>query len=155
MSRTSTPVAGGTTGTLADAAPAIDRISSVDYQMMKLADATTDATTAIGVDANPLKVKNRRLGTSDYDSGNILATASFVAITAAAIKPEGGWVANVDAVQRGFSLTDGADTPICTDFQLAPGALLPIPFAPGMSVTGLKVKASAANAVRLQVWGSQ
>lgn len=155
MAFTSTPVAGGTTGSLADAAPAIDRIASVDYQRVKLADGTTDVTTAIGIDANPLKVKNRRLGTSDYDSGNVLATAAFVAITAAAIKPEGGWVSNIDTVQRSFSLTDGADVPICTDVQLAPGAFLPLPFKAGMSVTGLKVKASAANAVRLQVWGSQ
>src|SRR4051812_48945616 len=102
MSFTSTPVAGGTPGTLADAAPAIDRVSGVDYQRIKLANPNADQTGAYGIDSDPVRTRNRRRGTADYDSGNVAVSAGVpVAVTASTIYVLGGYLVNrTDSVQR-------------------------------------------------------
>lgn len=154
MSRTSTPVAGGTTGSLADAAPAIDRIASVDYQMMKLADATTDATTGIGIDANPLKVKNRRRGTSDYDTGISAVPASATQVTASTTYLERILLTNITAAQHTFSLTDAADAEVISQYPVGPRMSVVLDLG-GMALAGIKWSADQALAIRAQILGAQ
>lgn len=129
MSRTTTPVAGGTTGSLADSAPAIDRVSGADYQMVKLADATTDATSATGVAANPLKVKELTRGTQVYDSGGVAVTNGAPAsVTATTIYPKKGFISNTSNAVRLVTVVDGSDVAIAT-IELAPYASAPLPAA--------------------------
>jgi hypothetical protein len=154
MSRTSTPIAGGTTGSLADAAPAIDRIAGIDYQMVKLADATTDATGAIGIDSNPLKVKPRRYGTADYDSGQVAAPSSTTAVTTATVYLETILITNASAAQRAYSLTDTAGNTLIDQLPIAPRETRVLPLG-GMAITGIKHFADAGSAVRVQIRGAQ
>lgn len=154
MSFTSTPIAGGTTGTLTDSAPAIDRIASVDYQRVKLADGTADSTTAAGIDSNPLKVSNRRRGTSNYDSGLVPVTnGAPTSVTAATIYPEGGVLSNTAAVAIDVTLTDAAGNSIAV-ISMAPKSSIPLPVPKSGAWAGLKAGASAAGVV-LQVAGGQ
>lgn len=154
MSDTTAPVAGGTTGSLPDADVAINRIGGADYQYTKLKDATTDSTAATGVDANPFKVKNRRRGTSDYDSGLVAVTNGAPAsVTASTIYPEGGVLANTSTSVREIALTDGSDNAIAT-IVLGPKSVIPLPVPVSGSWAGLKAGADGAGVV-LQVAGGQ
>ncbi len=154
MAETTAPIAGGTTGSLADAAVAIDRIAGADYQRTKLTKSTTGSTTATGVDADPLIVKNRRRGTADYDSGLVAVTNGAPAsVTATTIYPDGGTLANTATAQRKVTLTDGSNNSIGI-ITLAPESMVPLPVPKGGAWAGLKAGADGAGVV-LQVAGGQ
>lgn len=154
MSRTRTPVAGGTTGALADSAPAIDRIGGDDYQMVKLADATTDATGGIGIDSNPLRVRDRRYGTADYDSGQVAVPSSTTSVTTSTVYIETILITNASATQRNYSLTDTAGNTLLDQFEVAPRNTVVLNMG-GMAIVGIKHFASAVSALRVQIRGCQ
>jgi hypothetical protein len=152
MAVTTAPIAGGTTGSLPDAAVAIDRISSADYQLTKATDPTVGSTSPIGVDANPLKVKARRAGTSDYDSGLVaVASPSPTAVTTATIYPEQGFIANPTSSAIDVTLTNTAGT---TFLVVTIAAKSSIPFPCGGALVGLKAGGSASGLI-LNVLGGQ
>lgn len=154
MSVTTAPIAGGTTGALPDAAVAIDRIAGSDYQLNKLVDATVGSTSPTGVDANPLVVKNRRRGTSDYDSGLVsVAVGAPAAVTGATIYPEGGFLSNTSTTERKVTLTNTAGSTIAV-VDVAPENTIPLPVPGGGAWVGLKAGADGAGVV-LQVAGGQ
>jgi hypothetical protein len=154
MSETTAPIAGGTTGALPDAAVAIDRIAGSDYQRTKLTESTTGSTTATGVDANPLKVLNRRRGTADYDSGLVSVTNGAPAsVTTATIYPEGGTLSNPGAIAGDVTLTNTANGTIAV-ITMAPKSAIQLPVPRGGSWVGLKVGATVVGIV-LQVSGAQ
>lgn len=154
MAHTTTPVAGGTTGTLADAAPAIDRISGADFQRVKLADATEGSSSTIGVDANPLRVRPRRRGTSDYDSGRVAVAATLTTITASTIYPEALLITNVTDTQRWFTLTNGADAEYLSQYPVAPRNTVVLPLSP-IELVGVRMRAEVASALIAQIAGGQ
>ena len=155
MSVTTTPVAGGTTGSLADAAPSVDRIAGADYQRVKQIDPTVDSTTPIGTEANPQKVKPARRGTSDYDSGLVaVGSGAPASVTATTIYPEGGTVSNPHATQsRTLTLTNAADAAIGT-MLLPPLSFQELPVPKSGAWAGLKAGADGTGVV-LQVAGRQ
>jgi hypothetical protein len=148
-------VAAGTSGSLSpDPAVAVDTVSGVDYERTKLADATEGSTSAIGVDANPLKVKNRRRGTSDYDSGRVSVTNGAPAsVTASTIYPEGGTLSNTGSSTRKVTLTDAADNTLAV-ITLAAETTIELPVPKSGAWSGLKAGADGAGVV-LQVSGAQ
>jgi hypothetical protein len=154
MAETTAPIAGGTTGSLADAAVAIDRVSSADYQYTKLKKSTAGSQVSTGVDADPLIVANRRRGTSNYDSGLVAVTNGAPAsVTASTIYPEGGTLANTSTGVREVTLTNGADAAIMT-IVIGPKSVIPLPVPKSGSWAGLKAGADGAGVV-LQVAGGQ
>ena len=154
MSFTSTPIAGGTTGTLADAAPAIDRIASVDYQRVKHANPNADQTGAYGIETDPVRSKNVRRGTSDYDSGLVtVANGAPSSVTSATIYPEGGVLANTSTEVREITITNTADAVIGI-MTLPPKEMKSIPVPTSGAWVGLKVGADGTGVV-CQVAGRQ
>lgn len=161
MSLTGRTVAAGTTGSLTpDPVVAIDNIGGRDYQITKLYDATVDSTTPIGTDSNPMRVRDRRRGTSDYDSGSVsvAANATPQAVTASTIYALGGYVVNrTDQVQK-VTITDTAGDEILKSCPLQPGESKPLPIGDGVGLVGIKAGSeSAANAgdLKLRIWGTQ
>ena len=152
MSETSRTVAGGTTGSLPDYAVAVDNAGSKDFQRIKLTDATTDSTSSIGIDANPLKVKNRRFGTSDYDSGVVAIPGTAPAsVTTATIYPEQGFISNPTAAAIDVTLQNTAGTSFAV-LTVAPKSVVPFPLSGAL--VGLKAGASSAGCY-LSVVGGQ
>jgi hypothetical protein len=133
---------------------AVDAISSVNYQINKLADGTEGSTSAIGVDANPFKVKNRRRGTADYDSGRVaVATPDPAEVTASTIYPESGIVTNTTTSARVLTLTNAADDTLLI-LTLAPKSTVQLPVPASGAWVGLKAGADGAGVV-LQIAGAQ
>lgn len=154
MSHTTTAIAGGTTGALPDANVAIDRNGSADYQRLKLADATEGSTTPIGTDANPLRVRNRRRGTSDYDSGRVAVGATLAAITTATVYPEVILVTNTSVTQRWVTLTNTAGDEWISQYPVAPRQTVTFHLSP-LELVGLKAQAEAAGAIVIAIAGGQ
>lgn len=87
-----------------------DTIAGGVVQAFKELDATEESSTPIGTDANPKKVKPRRRGTADYDSGNFAVNDGAPSqVTAATIFPEGGVLINDTNEVREFRWTDASD----------------------------------------------
>lgn len=155
MSYGTDTVAGGTTGSLPDVAVATDQISGAKYQRVKLADPNADQTGAYGIDSAPLRVRQRRRGTADYDSGNVAVTASLVAVTSATVYLMGGYAVNLTDQVQWVTLTDTAGDEIMSQFPLQPRESKPIPVNDEVQFVGLKVQASAASSLKVRVWGVQ
>ncbi len=140
----------GTSPTLAiynDATP------SGHVQAIKLLDATSGSTTAIGVDGHPLRTAQRRRGTADYDSGSVSVTASLAAITSSTIYVLGGYVVNITNQVRLVTLTDAAGDEVLSNYPLQPGETKDLPVRDGVAMVGIKVMADTASAVKARVWG--
>lgn len=54
-------------GDLTDYTPATDEVAGVHYQKVKLFDPTTDSTSAIGIEGNPLRVSVAGLVPEEHD----------------------------------------------------------------------------------------
>jgi hypothetical protein len=131
-----------------------DVIATVVYQATKDIDATEGSTSPIGVDANPKKVKNRRRGTADYDSGRVAVdTPAPAEVTAATIYPESGIVSNTTASARVLTLTNSADDTLLI-LTLAPKSTVQLPVPASGAWVGLKAGADGAGVV-LQIAGGQ
>lgn len=134
---------------------AVDQISSVNYQRVKLANSIEGSTAGIGTESAPLPVKNARKGTSDYDSANVTVTNGVpTSVTAATIYPEGATLNNNSSSARLVTLTNAADETLKviaiqpqSDLQVA------VPGGAGAWV-GLKAGADGTGVV-LQVSGRQ
>lgn len=151
MSNTTSSIDPGTSPTVG---VAVDQIAGANYQRTKLNDSTEGSTSEVGVDANPLKVRPRRRGTSDYDSGLVSVTNGAPAsVTASTIYPEGGTLANTGASTRKVTLTNAADSAIAV-LTIAPETTIPLPVPAAGSWAGLKAGADGTGVV-LQVAGSQ
>jgi hypothetical protein len=135
-------------------AVATDAIASALYQRVKQANPNADQTGAYGIDSDPVRVRPRRRGIADYDSGPVAVPNSApAAVTAAAIYPEGGYVVNSSAVPVEVTVTDTAGNLLFFQ-EIAPKKTEQLPFTPGMGITGLKWGANAAG-ISGQVWGAQ
>jgi hypothetical protein len=133
---------------------AVDSISSALYQRNKQVDPTEGSTSAIGVDANPWKVKPRRFGTSDYDSGRIVAPSSATQITATTTYVERILLTNLTDTERSYTLTNAADAEVISQYPIAPRMSVVLDLG-GMAIAGLKHLASAGSAVAIQIVGAQ
>jgi predicted solute-binding protein len=154
MAETTAPIAGGTTGSLADAAVAIDRISAVDYQYVKLKVSTAGSTTSTGVDASPLVVRERKFGTADYDSGQLAVPDSSTAVSTAVVYIDKILVTNITTSQRTYSLTNTAGDVLISEAPIAPHETRIFDLG-GMSITGIKHLASVVTSLRAQIRGDQ
>lgn len=154
MAYGSSTVAGGTTGALPDVAVGKDNTAIGEVQAVKKLDPTAGSTTPIGTDANPEKVKPRRRGTSDYDSGRVAVGDTLAAVTTATIFPESLLVTNMGDVQRWITVTDTAENHWVSQLPLAPRETRTIPFPP-TSMVGVKMQASAAASVVAVLAGAQ
>lgn len=133
---------------------AVDTIASAQFQRIKLTDATEGASGASGIDTAPLRVRNRRRGTADYDSGLVtVGNGAPASVTASTIYPEGGTVSNTAAVPRKLTLTDGSNASIGI-LTIAPETTIPLPVPASGAWAGLKAGADGTGVV-LQVAGSQ
>jgi hypothetical protein len=140
-------------GSSPSVAVAVDAISGAHYQRTKLADATEGSTSPIGIDANPLRVRNRRRGTSDYDSGRVEVTnGSPASVTSSTIYPEAATVCNPTDSARKLTLTNTADQTLVV-MTVAPQTTVPVPVAGGAWV-GLKAGADGSGLL-LHVAGAQ
>jgi hypothetical protein len=149
-----TTVAGGTTGSLADVPVATDSIAGAKYQRVKQANPNADQTGAYGIDTDPFRVRPRRRGTADYDSGIFDVTNGAPAsVTTATIYPEGGVVINDSTEVREVRWTNTADA-LLGVVQLQPKEPKPLPVPLAGSWVGLKMGANGAN-VRAQIAGAQ
>lgn len=134
---------------------AVDRISTVDFQRIKLVDPTEGSTTAIGIASNPLKVQDRRRGTADYDSGVVeIANGAPASITGATIYPEAGFIANNATSVAVVLLVDAADG-FLQVHTVAAKTTIPLPTPEGAGGwAGLKAGASVED-VYIHVAGGQ
>jgi hypothetical protein len=141
-------------GSTPSVAVARDLVAGAMYQRVKLSDATEDATTAIGVDANPLRTLPRRRGTSDYDSGRVVATMSSAAVTTATVYVERIFLSNVTDTQRYVTLTNTAGAEYLSQMVLAPRETRVLDLG-SLAMVGIKVQAEANSAIALQIVGAQ
>jgi len=152
VSYTTSPIDAGSNPTLA---VAVDNIGGTLYQAFKDIDPTAGSSTPIGTDANPKRVRSRRRGTADYDSGNVDVASSLTAVTSATIYPLGGYLVNLtDSIQR-VTVTDTAGAYVLKNFPLQPNDTKAIPITDEVALVGLKAGADSASAVQLRVWGTQ
>jgi hypothetical protein len=141
-------------GTAPTSAVAVDSIASALYQRTKAANPNADQTGAYGIDTDPVRVRPRRRGTADYDSGLVSVTNGVPAsVTASTIYPEGGTVSNTTAAVRKLTLTNAADATIAI-LTLAPETTIALPVPRAGAWAGLKAGADGAGVV-LQVAGAQ
>jgi hypothetical protein len=142
-------------GTSPTTGVAVDAIAGVQYQRTKAADPNEGSTGAYGIDTNPLRVRPRRRGTSDYDSGRVaVGSGAPASVTASTIYPEGGTVSNTHAtLTLELTLTDGSDNSIGT-LTIAPKTTIPLPVPKSGAWAGLKAGGNGVGLV-LQVAGSQ
>lgn len=149
-------VAGGTTGSLPDVAVASDQIAGAKYQRLKLADPNADQTGAYGIDSNPMRVRPRRQGTADYDSGSVAVASAITAVTTATVYVEGILLVNLTSQVQNVDLTDTAGAEILKAFPLQANETRVIPAVGGMPLVGIKAGAGGnAGAVRARIWGTQ
>jgi len=149
-------VAGGTTGALPDVAVASDQVAGAKYQRLKLADPNADQTGAYGIDSNPMRVRPRRQGTADYDSGSVAVAANVTAVTGATVYVEGMLLVNLTSQVQFVDVTDTAGNEILKAYPLQANDTKPIPSVGGMPLVGIKAGAGGnAGAVKLRVWGTQ
>lgn len=133
---------------------AVDTVAGAQIQRVKLVSGTEGDAGESGTDAAPLRVRARRRGTADYDSGNFAIAASApVQITATTIYPEGGYIVNSTDVPLVVLLHDAGGA-IIYNRVIAPHDTVSLPFSPGMVLFGWKAGADAAGA-RMQLWGGQ
>ena len=133
---------------------AVDTIADVNFQRNKLVDGTEGSTSAIGVNANPLKVQPRVRGTADYDSGISAVPNTSTAVTATTTYVDKILVTNASDTQRTFSLTNTAGGEIISQFPIAPRNTHVFDLG-GMEMVGIKWLASASSAIRGQIKGWQ
>lgn len=132
-----------------------DTISGAVYQRVKLADGTADATGAIGIDSNPLRVRSRRRGTADYDSGNVSVAAASTAVTSATVYVLGGYVVNLTDQIQTVTVTDTAGDEILSAYPLQPHETKELPLRDEVALVGIKAFAGAAGVAKLRIWGCQ
>lgn len=134
---------------------AVDSVGGAQYQRTKLADPTEGNTGEWGNDAAPMRVRPRRRGTADYDSGLVAVTSgSPASVTATTIYPEGGTVSNTNSTgTRTLTLTDAAGNAIGT-LEIPAKNFVALPVPRSGSWAGLKAGADGTGVV-LQVAGSQ
>jgi hypothetical protein len=141
-------------GSSPSVAVAQDTVAGGIYQRVKLADPTEGSASAIGNDANPQKVKPRRRGTADYDSGMSAVPNVSTAVTASTTYVERLIVTNISDAQRAFSLTNTAGDEVISQLPIAPHETRVFDLG-GAELVGIKWLASAAAAVRAQIVGAQ
>lgn len=153
MSFGTSPIDAGTNPTLG---VATDNVGGVLVQRIKLVDPNADQAGAYGIDSNPMRVRPRRLGTADYDSGSVaVASGAPGVVTAATVFLEGLILVNLSALVQIVNLTDTAGAEICKDFPLAPNQTFPVPVGRGMTMVGIKAGCGNPNVVKLRAWGTQ
>jgi hypothetical protein len=146
-------------GNAPSVAIASDTISSAVYQRIKQANPNADQTGAYGIDADPVRVRPRRRGTSDWDTGlsEVPTAGALVAVISGTVYPEGGFITNVTDQVQWFTLTNTAGREICSQWDLQPRETRELPFKPGASYLGLKWRAkdSATPVITAHMWGAQ
>jgi hypothetical protein len=148
-------VAGGTTGTLADIPVATDTVAGAVFERTKDTDPTEGASIGIGIDSNPKRVRPRRRGTSDYDSGNVAIAASApAAVIGSTVYPEGGLVVNPTDGPIVVTLTDGSDVTFFKKRVDGPDVVT-IPLTPGASLPGGWKAGADLTGARAMLWGAQ
>lgn len=149
-------VAGGTTGALPDVAVATDQIAGAKYQRVKLADPNADQTGAAGIDSNPIRVRNRRQGSADYDSGSVAVANSLTAVTGATIYLEGFLLVNLTSQVQSVDVTDTAGNEILKAYPLQANDTKHFPLGDdGPTLVGIKAGCGTASAVKARFWGCQ
>lgn len=145
-------------GSLTDFEVAKDGIGGAGYQRVKEANPNEDEIGAYGIDTDPVRVRPRRRGTADYDSGNVTVTGDLTtqqAVTASTVYLEGGFVHNPNASTARVTITDTAGAPIWTSKPIAANETVELPIRGGaMTMVGLKIGSDSSN-LRLRAWGSQ
>jgi hypothetical protein len=150
-------VAGGTTGTLSDVPVAQDTSGGAVFQRTKDTDGTEGSTTAIGIDSNPKRVRPRRRGTADYDSGVFAVDGADPivpgVVTAATIYPESGVLINDSQQVREVRWTNSAGG-LLGVATIQPKQAVQMPLPASGAWVGLKIGASG-DSVRAQIAGAQ
>jgi hypothetical protein len=136
-------------------AVSVDRISSADYQRVKLIDPTVDSTTPVGTAANPMKVLPLERGTQIYDSGNVAVAAADSSVTTATAYVKRVIVRNITSSQQVFSATNTAGTVYYNAVPIPPNATV-IFDEGGAEWVGIRAHAGGqASALRAQFVGTQ
>ncbi len=152
MSFTTSTLAAG--GALGNVTPAVDDISGALYQRGKAANPNADQTGAYGIDSDPVRVRHRRRGTSDYDSGTFAVTnGSPASVTTSTIYPEGGTITNTDAAAHLVTWTNTAND-VLGNVVVQAKETIPWPLPNAGSFVGLKIGADG-DGVRAQIAGGQ
>jgi len=141
-------------GTTPSTQVAVDTIASAQYQRTKAANPNADQTGAYGVDADPVRVRPRRRGIADYDSGMLdVANGAPVLVTGTTIYPESGVLVNTTAAARLVTVHDAAGNVLAVVNVQAQDSR-PLPLAVSGAWVGWKIGADGAG-VRAQVAGAQ
>lgn len=139
---------------------AVDNVAGAKYQRTKLANPNEDQSGAYGIDSDPIRVRNRRRGSTDYDSGITAITGSAAApaaLTAATLYVLGGYVTNTTAAQIAVTVTNTAGTAIWSSKPIGPRETVELPLRAGAEAVGIKVGAGAGGSTgcNIHVWGEQ
>lgn len=147
-----TDVAEGTGG---DTIPvATDSVGGAVFGRTKEANPNEGQSGAYGIDSDPVRVRNRRRGTSDYDSGRVAVGDTLAEVTASTIYPESLLLTNLTDTEQWFTLANAAGDVYVSRYPLAPRMTVPIPFPP-TSLVGVHMQASAAASVIAVLAGAQ
>jgi len=131
-----------------------DATGSGHVQGIKNIDPTAGSTSPIGVDSNPVRVRQRRRGTSDYDSGSVAVAASSTAITSSTVYLEGGYIVNLTDQVHPVTVTDTNGDEILNAYPLQPHETKDLPVRDEVMYVGLKAFTDVVSAVKLRAWGT-
>jgi hypothetical protein len=133
---------------------AVDTIAGAEYQRVKLADPTADATGAFGVDANPLRVRSRRRGTTDYDSGLVNLPSTETQLFSGTVYLTQLFFHNLTGNIQRLNVRNTAGVYLFKDYDLEPHAIINLQCNEA-AIVGLHWQAANANAISGQIVGTQ
>jgi len=141
-------------GTTPSVPVAVDQVGGADYQRTKLANPNADQTGAYGTDADPMRVRNRELGTNDYDSGLQNLPNADTQLTAATVYVKTVFLHNLTAQVQRVNVRNTAGVYLLKDYDMAPHEIVNLP-RHGAELVGIHWQAANVNAVAGQVNGWQ
>lgn len=148
----------GTTSIDPGATPSVpvarDSIGGDIYQRVKIANPNADNAGAYGIDSDPIRVRPRRKGTADYDSGNVaVANGAPASVTTSTVNLEGGYVSNNSTSNRLVTIQNTADL-VHWAFLLGPQEHRALPIMGGAFVmVGIEIGADGTG-VTAGFWGT-
>lgn len=133
---------------------AVDLTGGAQYQRVKLANPTADQAGAWGTDADPLRVRSRRRGTSAYDSGVLTVPGSDTEVTSATVYVETVYLHNTSTSVVKVTLQNTAGVKYLNQVEMLPKGIMVLSLG-GMSIVGIRWEADTASAVNGQIVGEQ
>ena len=133
---------------------AADIVGGVNFQRVKLANPNEGETGAYGIDSDPVRVRNRGRGTSDYDSELVVLPDAEAELFAGTVYVLALYFHNLTGDVVRLNVRNTAGVYLLKDYDMAPHEVLTLE-RHGAKIVGLHWEAGAADAIAGQVHGWQ